>query len=88
MEFEDYTQVDKEIGSANVHGIVTSLSPIKKSKKGNMYYHGQMCDGKQSMQFVGFASNHQKILQEFLNNKEYVKFATAKLRNQIEIQTN
>ena len=47
-----------------------------------------MCDGKQSMQFVGFASNLQKILQEFLNNKESVKFATAKLRNQIEIQTN
>ena len=62
LEFEDYTQVTDEVGSADFHSVVTSISPLKKSKEGNTYYHGQVCDGKQSLRFVGFASTHQKLL--------------------------
>ena len=61
LEFEDYSQVAEEAGSADIHG--ASLSPLKRSKKD---YHGQLCDGKQSLRFVGFASNQQKMLEEFL----------------------
>ena len=80
LEFEDYSQVNDEVGSVDIHGVVTSLSPIKKSKKGNNYYHGQVCDGKKSLRFVGFASSHQKIFQEFLDKKECVEIRNCQIK--------
>ena len=31
LEFEDYSQVNDEVGSADIHGVVTSISPIKRA---------------------------------------------------------
>ena len=80
LEFEDYSQVTEEAGSADIHGVVTSVSPLKKSKKGNNYYHGQLCDGKQSLRFVGFASNHQKMLEEFLEGRKSVEIRNCQIK--------
>ena len=33
LEFEDYAKVNEEVGSADIHGVVTSISPLKKSKE-------------------------------------------------------
>lgn len=49
----------EEAGNADIHGVVSSLLPLKRS---NNYYHGQLRDGKQ---FAFCASNHQKMLEEF-----------------------
>lgn len=80
LEFEDYNEVNTEMGNADIHGVVTSLSPVKKSKKGNTYYHGQLCDGKQSLRFVGFASSHQKMLKEFLEKRESVEIRNCQIK--------
>ena len=80
LEFEDYSQVKEEVGNADIHGVVTSLSPLKKSKKGNNYYHGQLCDGKQSLRFIGFASNHQKILEEFVDDRKCVEIRNCQIK--------
>ena len=80
LEFEDYSQVAEEAGSADIHGVVTSLSPLKRSKKGNNYYHGQLCDGKQSLRFVGFASNQQKMLEEFLEGRKSVQIRNCQIK--------
>ena len=79
LEFEDYSKVCDEVGSADLHGVVTNLSPIKKSKKGNMYDHGELSDGKRSLRFVGFASTQQKILHDFLEKRQSVEFGTVRL---------
>lgn len=80
LEFEDYSEVTEEAGSADIHGVVTSLSPLKRSKKGNKYYHGQVCDGNQSLRFVGFASNHQKMLEEFLEVRKPVEIRNCQIK--------
>ena len=80
LEFEDYSQVAEEAGSADIHGVVTSLSPFKRSKKGNNYYHGQLCDGKQSLRFVGFASNQQNMLEEFLEGRKSVQIRNCQIK--------
>ena len=85
LEFEDYSQVAEEAGSADIHGVVTSLSPLKRSKKGNNYYHGQLCDGKQSLRFVGFASNQQKMLEEFLEGRKSVQISNCQSPTEIQI---
>ena len=41
LEFEDYSNMNDEVACADVHGVVTHLSPVKKSKKGNNYFYGQ-----------------------------------------------
>lgn len=56
LEFADYSDVTEEVGSADVHGVLTQLSPLKKSKKGNNYYQGRLCDGNTTLRVVGFAS--------------------------------
>lgn len=80
LEFDSYTQVDEEVGSANVHGIVTSLSPMKKSKKGNNYYNGLLSDGNNTMRFVGFAPNHQKFFQEFMQQRKPIKICNCQIK--------
>lgn len=77
LEFEDYSQVTEKAGSAHIHGVVTSLSPLKKSKKGHTYYHGHLCDGKQSLRFIGFASNHQKMPEECLKGRKSVEICNC-----------
>ena len=39
-----------------------------------------MCDGKQSLHFVGFASSHQKIPQEFLEKRESVEIRNCQIK--------
>lgn len=80
LEFENYTHVDEEVGSANVHGIVTSLSPMKKSKKGNNYYNGLLSDGNNTMGFVGFAPNHQTIFQEFMHQRKCIEICNCQIK--------
>ena len=50
--------VCKPIKSAKVHGIVTSLSPMK----GHKYFEGCIADNTTSMRLVGFAATQQKEL--------------------------
>ena len=69
LQFSDYNKVESEVADADVHGIVTSLSPVKKSRGGNNYYVGEVCDGRKKLRFVGFSTNQQKQLHELKEKK-------------------
>ena len=69
-----------EVGSASVHGVVTHLSPIKKSKKGNNYYHGRLCDGQNTIPFVGFAPSQQMLLKEFRETKKPIEMDNCQVK--------
>ena len=74
MEFKDYSKVKDEVGSADIHGVVTSLSPSKKSKKkGTHTTMSKYVMASRACILVGFASSHQKILQDFLERGESVE---------------
>ena len=48
-------RVEDKAVSADLHGLITSLSPLKKSLvAGNQYYDSEVCDGTQTLRFVGF----------------------------------
>jgi len=53
-EVEDFEGVAKPLGSANVHGVISLLSPIKKGRKSN-YFEGTVSDGKSKLRLVGLA---------------------------------
>ena len=46
-EVEDFEEVDEPLASASVHGVISSLSPIKKGRNSN-YFDGTVSDGSQS----------------------------------------
>ena len=41
---------------------------------------GQLCDGKQNLRFVGFASNDQKMLEEFLEGRKSVEIRNCQTK--------
>ena len=45
--------------SANVHGVLASVSSVKKGRKQN-YFKGKVSDGNSKLWFVGFDSKQQK----------------------------
>lgn len=49
--------------SAKIHGVMTSISPMKKSKKDKTkYFDGKLSDGKSSARFVCFnAKMHERL---------------------------
>lgn len=80
LEFDDYSNMTDEAESANIHGIVTKLSPVKKSKNDIYYYDGQICDGKQSLRFVGFDSSQREIFQGHLKKKNSIEIRRCQIK--------
>ena len=81
--FSDYSKVESEDPNADIHGVVTSLSPIKKSRIGSNYYIGQVCDGKQKLHFVGFSTSQQKQLNELKDQSQSVELQNCQIKKSI-----
>lgn len=58
----------KPVGSANVHVVISSLSPIKRGRKSN-YFEGTVSDGKLKLRLVGFSQAQQKQMQDLKAQK-------------------
>ena len=80
-EFVDYGTVNDEVPAATVHGVICSLSPMKKSR-GNRcsYFDGIMSDGKNSMRFVGFSSRLQYEMEQHHSKKEIVQLKDCQIK--------
>ena len=52
------SEIQSESGHAAIRGVVTSLSPVKASRKNAdvRYFEGKLCDGKKSIRLVSFNS--------------------------------
>ena len=86
LEFAEYSKVE-EAGVANIQSMIMHLSPGKKSRKGNNYFHGQVCDGVKSMRLIGFCYLASKGAARIFGEKMQLKFGTVRLRSRTEILT-
>ena len=82
LKFSDYSKVETEVHNAD-YGVVTSLSPLKKSHVGSNYYIGEVCDGKQTLRFVGFSTSQQKQLGELKEKKQSVEIQNCQIKKYI-----
>lgn len=82
LDFADIEEMDdnEEIGSASIHGVVTQVSPVKVSKKGNRYFHGEVSDGRSTLRFVSFMDKQQKQLKEFLQTRRSVEMRNIQVK--------
>jgi hypothetical protein len=74
LEVESLETVDKPVSSANIHGIVTSLSPIKKGRTRNYFdgtvSDGTVSDGTSKLRMVGFNVKQRTAMNDFLEKIE------------------
>ena len=54
MEFSDVVSVEQTVDSASVHGVVSSIAPIKVSQRRGEYFNETLSDGKVTTKLVGF----------------------------------
>ena len=73
----------KESGSAIVHGVVTELSPIKKSKKDEnlKYFSGQLSDGKKCVRVISFQPCLRQAMNDSLTKKEAISVVDCQVRS-------
>ena len=70
QDVDDYTDLD-EMETANIHGVLKTLSPVKKGKHSN-FFDGVLTDGTSDMQVVGFRSENRRGLGAFSDSKDPV----------------
>ena len=78
-EVENFDNLEKGIASASVHGVLTSLSPVKKGRKQN-YFEGKLSDGSSKLCFVSFDSRQQKKMSDMLMKKRAIEIKGCEIK--------
>ena len=74
----------KESDGTIVHGVVTTLSPMKKSKKDKnvKYFDSQSSDGNKCLHLISFEPSLRQARNNSLTNKDPVCFVDCQVRGQ------
>lgn len=75
----EVSEVQEPSGSASVEGILTELSPMKRSKRCS-YFDGEISDEKKSMRFFGFDSSVRRKLIEYEEKKSPVVLSNCEAK--------
>ena len=90
LEIDTLDDITEPIPTASLHGVIQTLSQIKKGKQTN-YYEGKLSIIEHSSQrFVGFKKSQQAKLKELMDNQQPVyledcEIKKAKRGNSMEI---
>ena len=91
-EFEDISSILHPSPNAKLHGVVTSVSPMKKGKSCS-YFDGEISDGKGSMRMFGFDSGVRRKLIEHQSQNDAVSLSYCEIKHarqgdQLEVLVN
>ena len=79
-EVSDFSKIGEEaVSSATVHGVITSLSPIKKGRS-SKFFDGKVSDGKKSLRLVAFSERQLESMQEFKSSRRTVELKDCQLQ--------
>lgn len=79
-EYDDVSSVDHPSPRAKIHGVITMLSPMKKSKNNCNYFNGELGDGKSTMRVFGYDSNVRRQLWEHHEKDEPVSLSNCQVK--------
>ena len=85
-EIDTFADFDHPVTSATIHGMVTSLSLMKKGRNAN-YFEGTVSDGTVKLRLIGFNSGQHKVMNDYLSNKQAVTLEDCEIkkRKQMEV---
>jgi len=79
-EFESLNEVHA-CKSAKVHGVLTSVSPMKSNRAGTTkYFDAQLTDGKKPLRIVGFDTKLHQRLVDFYESKDAVALTNCEIK--------
>ena len=81
LEFDDIASIDSVSDGygAKVHGVVTSVSPLKGQR--TKFFDGVVSDGKKKLRFIGFNESKGKLLEEYSNDHQAVTLTNCCVKN-------
>lgn len=80
VDVDSIAEITTPTTVANVHGFVTSISPIIPTSK-KPYFEGYLDDGTKRMRFVGFNPSKEKIIDQFSKSQEPVLLSSCRIVN-------
>ena len=78
-EFEEVSEISNTSPNARIHGVLTALSPMKKSKTCS-YFDGEVTDGKATMRVFGFDCGVRRRLIEFEDGKNPLVMSNCEVK--------
>ena len=72
MDFSDVASVEEPADSASVHGVVTFLSPVQKSKRGTDYFNVTLSDATTSCKDVSFKEAQQAKMKDSMEKQKTI----------------
>ena len=79
FEVPSLDSIDKPMSNANIHGVITSLSPIKKGRNRN-YFDATLSDGTAKLCLVGFNSKQQSTMTDLMQKREPVQLSDCQIK--------
>ena len=74
------SDLDAPCDSADVHGAITSISPIKRGRKSE-FFDATIADTTSKIRVVGFTPQQQLRLKTLHTSKSPVTFSNCQIRN-------
>ena len=71
LEIEDVEDMKEPVPTASVHGIIQTISPIKKGQSSD-YFEGKFLFNDHSQKFVGFKKHQQTKLKQLMDEHQPV----------------
>ena len=71
VEICELWSIENAAAKITVHGMMTALLPLKKGRSCN-HFEGFISDKTDKTRVVGFSSSQQRVLSEFMENKQAV----------------
>lgn len=78
-EVDKLDDLSKPICNATLHGVVASVSPLKKGRTCN-YFEGFITDGSSKLRVVGFNPGQQKTIKQFMDTKETLQLTDCEVK--------
>ena len=80
LEVEDFESISEPANNASIHGVVSELSPIKKSRYSE-YFEGNVYDGQSTMRLVGFKKSQQNKMKQMMENKQPIHIDDCQIKS-------
>lgn len=78
-QFDDLSTVTRTSLSAEIRGVVTAVSPMKKGKTCD-YFNGELADNKARIRLFGFHDNVRQKLLEHQKKQDGVMIAKCEVK--------
>ena len=79
-DFNSLDEIDEPSTSVNVHGAITTISPVKKGRK-TVFFDATLADTTSKVRLVGFSPQQQLILSDLHNTSSAVELDNCETKH-------